>query len=812
MAWSFKITKEKRKPFTAWGASKTLFRWSYKLVFAALLLLCAGIFFSLPKQSGEYALKNKGLTAEVIIKRDDKGVPHIEAQSINDLAFAVGFTHAQDRLWQLEFNRRVMNGQLSEVLGDATLPTDKFIRTIGVKRAAISQFNALPAENKKQIESYVAGINAYLDEGVIINPPEFWLTGAKPQKWDAADSVGWNIMMALDLGGNYAGEAFRMSLARDFDFARVKELSAIANDYSKLDIKDFAQIYKDIGLFKKQTALNLEPQPFAHGLDGIGSNNWVAAGSRTKSGKPLLANDPHLGLTAPAVWYFAHLRTPQFEAIGATFPGGFPVVLGRNNHIAWGFTNTGPDVQDLYIERINAANPKEYQTPNGFAEFKTRKEIIKVKNKPDVEIEVRETRHGAIVTDVVAGVNQLIDTSKYAISLQWTALREDNSSALVGLKMNQAQNVQEAREALRSFTAPQQNVVIADKQGNISLVSAGLVPIRAPDSDFKGYAPALGWEARNDWQGFVPFDELPQTHNPANGFIATANSRIHSEDYKHHHTYDWTADYRYKRIMELEAKSPKHDAGSFTTMLSDVTSLAAAKLNPHFQKALTSSKHALAEKARAKSGNFSGVMDAGQAAPLIFSSFIDQLTQDIVVSKLGARATIYGTRDFRIPLEGILERDDKFYCEKSCAERAAIAIDKALDDLSRRYGVDLDKWLWGEAHKAVSEHNPMSKVGALARFFNVTTPTGGDTYTVNVGRLQLGNRAAPFTNRHAASLRAIYDLEDLEKSQFIYQTGQSGNPFSLHYRDMSEKWGKVEFLPLTMKPTSSLQTLTLKPN
>jgi penicillin G amidase len=786
------------------------FKWLFRAILAIVVLLASAVLFTFPKTEGELSIASQHLKSQLSIKYDENLIPTIIAGSDTDAAFGTGYVHAQNRLWQLEFNRRTMHGELSEILGEQTLPIDKFIRTLGVMKAAKVQYAGLSADNKLQVDSYVAGINAYIDQSMVVKPAEFWLTSSKPKHWTGEDTLGWSIMMAIDLGGNYTNELFRLSLAKDFDTDKIYDVLP-GYDKGKLPIAaDFAKLYKDLGVFKKQAAEML-PMPFAHGLEGVGSNNWVVNGTRTKSGKPLLANDPHLGLTSPAIWFFAHIKTPSLDVKGATFPGAPSVILGRNKDIAWGFTNTGPDVQDLFLERINPANSKEYQTPTGFAPFIERVETLKVKGKPDVLLTVLETRHGPVMTEVL-GAQTFIDTSKYTLSLQFTALLPQNQSIIASAGLNKARNVTEAREALKSYIAPQQNIVIADRAGNISMVSAGLVPVRHKDNELQGFVPSPGWDAKYDWQGFIPYDALPQSINPANGVIATANQRIHGEDYPHFITHDWTSPYRKDRIDALLAKTEKHDAASFTAVLGDVTSLAAEKLNPYFQKASKQSKHPDAEKARAVIGNFSGVMSADTFAPLIFSAFADQLAQITIVAKLGeARKSVYGRRDYRPAVEGMLERKDTFWCGGDCDVTIVKAFDLALDDLKKRYGDDMSKWNWGEAHRAVSAHNPLSKVPALAKYFNVSVPTGGDTYTVNVGRLDLANTAAPYNNRHAASLRAIYDLENLDKSQFIYQTGQSGNVFSKHYRDMAAKWQRVEFLPLSLNVSDKTASLTLSP-
>jgi penicillin G amidase len=782
---------------------KTTLKWTFKLLFLALVGLSLGAFIyayqTLPQTTGEVKITSPALKAPVKITRDSAGIPHIEAQNRFDTAFAVGYVQAQDRLWQLEFNRRVVNGTLSETLGKATLGTDRFIRTLGVKEAAKAQYALLDDVSKQELIAYAAGINASRANAASL-PIEFHLTSTKPQEWQPEDTMGWLIMMALDLGGNYGTELLRLSLARDFSS---EEIWKFLPPYSGENIPqtlDFSKTYRELGVYNSKKAA-LEPlnHPY-HGFnEGVGSNSWVLSGEKTMSGKPLLANDPHLGLSAPAIWYFVHVKTPEMNVIGATLPGGPQVILGRNDKIAWGFTNINPDVQDLYLEQLNPAKADEYRVPNGFSAFTSRKEVIKVKGEADVELNVQSTRNGPVMTQVLEGASSLIDTSRFALSLKWTALSPNNTSYVAASRLVTSQNVDEAKAALSLFIAPMQNVVVASVSGDIAYIPAGKVVLRKPEHDLRGIAPALGWEDKYQWAGYLEDSLLPHLKNPASHQVITANQRIHAADYPHLISNDWTLPYRYDRIEALLAQKPKHSMETMRDAQADVVSLAAQRLLPFFKKAAAASSLTSDEKVLA--ANFNGEMKADSLMPLIFSSFIDELTQKIIVAKLGEnRASVYGRRDFRQALEGALERNDAFFCgEPGCESFLTPSLTAALNTLTTLYGADKSKWNWGQAHAARSEHRPFGKVNALARFFNVVEPTGGDTYTVNVGRLELGNRKAPFSNVHAASLRTIFDLSNLENSRFIYQTGQSGNVFSSHYRDFSKTWGKVEYLPLSFK-------------
>ncbi|MET0605553.1 MAG: penicillin acylase family protein [Beijerinckiaceae bacterium] len=816
--------------------SRGVVRWTRRIVRAVILLALIAIgvgavigLQSLPRNEGVVALKRDAgapsVSADVSIRRDRMGVPHIKAQSRQDAYFALGFAHAQDRLWQLEMHRRIASGTLAEILGEPGLVTDRFIRSLGVRRAAEQQYARLPQEARASLEAYAAGVNAFVEQEMIAPPMEFWFTRSQPGRWAPVDSVAWLMMMALDLGGNYNHELIRLALARTLSREDIWRVLPPYADDPVPSSADWPTLYRDLGVYNKnakQAALPGPISPFiSAGIDGLGSNNWVLSGARTQTGKPLLANDPHLGLTAPAIWYFARLEAPGLDVIGATLPGVPAVVLGRNRKIAWGFTNTGPDVQDLYLEQIDPGDPKRYRTPDGSAAFAEHDEIIKVKGKPDVVMKVRATRHGPVMTDVLPGVADYLETNRYQIAMRWTALDPENLAIVATDALAQAGTVAEARDALRDYVAPMQSVVIADSDGGIGFVAAGRLPVRKPDNDLKGLAPALGWEAKYDWGGDVPFDELPQALNPPDGVIATANQRIHSPDYPHHVTYDWTSPDRYNRIIALLAAREKHTAESFRAIMGDVKSLAAERLLKHFRSAEAASQHRLADRARAAASSFDGTMTAESAGPAIFSSFADQLTQSVFFDEL-PRTVIAGYaasgRDFRHGLDKVLAANDERWCDdvrtpvrETCDDMVRATYDRGLDELVRLYGEDVANWTWGRVHAARSQHRPLGAVPTLARFLDVVSPTGGDSYTINAGRLNLGDRNAPFANRHAASLRAIYDLSDLDRSRFIFQTGQSGNVLSRHYRDMADRWAKVEDLPLTMRPDGPMRELTLEP-
>ena len=822
------------------------------LLAAVALTLLVYVWRSLPTLSGE--LNAPGLKARVIVERDSADVTHIKATSERDAAFALGYVHAQERSWQMEFNRRIMHGRLSEFLGNATLETDKLMRTLGIIPAAQRQLAGMPSEVREVLDAYASGVNTFHANSAQALPPEFHVLGIKPGVWTAADSVGWSLMMALDLGGNWGLEQARLLAAQVVDTPRLWQLFPAYPGEKPASATDLSALYRSLGVYKStqdatktvaaraystglnginnpekqvfsglwSTALTQSAQELARhwadvgNIEGKGSNNWVVAGSHTVSGKPLLANDPHLGLSAPAIWYFARLQvtggagSASSDVMGATLPGMPMLVLGRTAKVAWGFTNTGPDVQDLYLEQINPANPAQLKTPDGWADMTSRVETFGVKGQGSVTHTVRASRHGPIISDAQAVYEPWLNKTRFAVALRFAALDPENRTMVAGLKAHKAQSVDDLFKAYADYHSPMQNVVAADVDGNIAYKAVGKVPVRKPENDLRGVAPAPGWEAKYDWAGWLPYDQTP-SDNGKKGWVSTANQRIHAADFPHFLTQDWATPERFNRIETLLAATPKHSTESFQKIHADTVSSATQVLLPFLQA--TVSSHALAASAQAQLKNFDANMLATSAAPLVFAAWADELARGLLIPKLGETRfkALYGKRHFRGVVEQTMRNNDAFWCApKTCAEHSTMALDRALTRLQGLYGADVSQWQWGNAHVARSIHRPFGNVPLLARYFDVTVPTGGDPWTVNVGQYWV-NEEKPYQNRHAASLRAVYDLSNLENSGFTYQTGQSGLVFSSRYRDMSQGWAAVQYRPLQMQATTVVHRQQLIP-
>jgi penicillin amidase len=794
----------------------------------ALLVLAAvagAVYWqrALPQLKGELALA--GAQAEIRIERDAQGIPAIRAANAHDAYFGLGVAHAQDRLWQLETHRRIAAGRLAEAFGEGALEADRFLRALGVRRAAAAQWAKLGPEPRAALQAYADGINAVLQQAGQARPPEFVILGLKPEPWHPIDSLAWGIMMAWDLGGNWQTELLRLRLALQMPVERIHQILPPYPGEQPLATRDFAALYRSLKLEAGNTAtawLRLPELAPESGVEGVGSNNWVIAGSHSATGQPLLANDPHLKLSAPALWYFARMEAPGLKVAGATMPGLPTVVLGQNEHIAWGFTNTAPDVQDLYLEQLDPGDPTQYRTPDGWARFEAATEVIKVKGKPEQTLTVRRTRHGPVISDA-GTTNDVLgprDRPNHVLVMRWTALDDDAEQITASLAQQKATSVAEFFAATRSFVAPMQNMVVADSQGHIGVISPGRVPLRKPENDLKGLAPAPGWDARYDWDGWVPADETPRELDPPRGWIATANQRITAPGYPHYITSEWALPYRQQRIEQMINAKPQLALADLAAMQADIKSLGALALLPWLRKAQSS--HPLAAAAQAQLAKFDGTMAADQAAPLILWAWQRQLGRAVFMDDAKADNWERGlsTRTFQDALEGVLQRGDTGWCDdratpavETCAQQNDAAFTRALEELQARFGTDIAKWQWGSAHAMRAEHRPFTRVKALARWFEMRTPVGGDTHTVNVSRVGLKPDATTgelYLTEHGPSLRALYDVADRSQSRVMHSSGQSGIVFSPHYRSFVQRWAAVDYVPLWPSGEAT-EVLTVKP-
>jgi penicillin amidase len=763
---------------------------------------------SLPTIDGETSVP--GLGAAVDVVRDAEGVPHIFARSERDGWFAMGYVHAQDRLWQMEFQRRIAQGRLSELLGERAFDVDRLMRTLGIAREAQRIVERMDAETRANAEAYAAGVNAFLGQDPVL-PVEFQAFRVKPERWKPADTMAWLLVMAWDLSSNWRIELARMRFASKLGPERAGEFLPAYPGDKPAPLPDFSRLYAEAAP-AVDALFAAYPQPG----EAIGSNSWVVSGAHTESGKPLLANDPHLGLQAPSLWYLAHLSTPSGNVVGGTLPGVPFVVLGHNDDLAWSMTTTNGDTQDLFVERVVPGDPESYVTPTGKARFEVREEVIRV-GREERRIRVRSTRHGPVISDAVKGAAQAAPRG-CVIAIQWAALTDRNAVMRAGFAMDRARNRTQFIEALRDFHAPHQNVVFADREGHIGFIAPALVPVRRADNLAMGREPVPGWDAKYDWQGFIPFEKLPALFDPPSGRIVTANQKVTPPGYKPFISVDWFPPYRAQRIEELLASKPRHSLATFEAMQADRLSRLARELLPVARAAKPATD--AGRKAQALLAGWKGDMAMHSGAPLAFEGWYRELTRLVYADELGA--LFHDSWDQRATFMIAVLKDEHGearWCDdvrtkarESCAYQASRAFDLSAQDLERRYGAQAG-WEWGAVHRAAGDHHPFAFVPLLGRLFDVSPETAGDSYTVNVGHFHIGDEERPFANRHAPSMRAIYDLADLDRSVFMQSTGQSGNVLSPWYASFAERWAKVQYItiPTRRESIAPAHTLVLKP-
>ena len=792
---------------------KWIARGAVAILVAAFFALWAGYFTLRNTEtpaSGRMAVA--GLAASATITRDREGVPHITAATLEDVHFALGFAHAQDRLWQMELQRRAVAGRLSELFGNRTLASDIFMRTVDLYGHATRSLAAFKPEARAQVEAYAAGVNAYMQRRIGLIEPrypvEFIAFGHTPDPWTAADCVAIVKLMALNLSGNAGLETMRLAFAaHGLGSAEIGDLLPHDPLLSPPPLPELGALYP----LRKAPGKQASALPLIDPMMGDGaSNNWVVAGSRTKSGKPLLANDPHLQITAPAIWYFAHLRLERagkdpVNAVGATLPGVPLVVIGRNDHIAWGFTNTGPDVQDIFIEKVNPENRDTYLTPDGWRGFEKERLAIKVKGEADYALERRRTRHGPVLPGSFRGLDAVLAPDHVA-ALAWTALSDDDTTLAAGLLSENMFTVDDYITAMREYVVPMQSMVVADRAGNIALVAPGRVPVRDPANFVAGRAPVPGCDANYDWKGWLDFAQLPQVKNPPAGAIGTANARIVPPDFPAHLTWDWDAPYRQARVDALVVNKQGHDIASMKAAQADVLSPAVERLQT-LMIATAQASPAADDKVLDLLTAWDGRQTVGSSESLIFVAWMREAMRAIFADDLGPAFQRYFDGRPQ-PLIRLLEgkATGRDWCDdratparETCGQVLGEALARALKDLEVQFGPDRTKWRWGEAHVAVNEHRPFGQVPQLALFFNVEVPSPGGDETLNRGKSDWSS-TRPFANRHASSMRAIYDFADLERSLFMLPTGQSGNPISRNYRNFAERWAAVEYIEIPTTP------------
>ncbi len=597
------------------------------VVIAVALVVVVVLETTVPDYGGRDRIPELG--AQVTVIRDANAVPHIFAESPLDAYRALGYLHAQDRFFQMELARRIGTGRLSELFGASGLRTDRFMRTLGIARLAEAAVANMAPATRAVLGAYTEGVNAWLQSPNTGRPPELILLGAEPEPWRAADSAIWGRAMALLLSGNWTDELLRAQLASRLDAQQIGDLWPGEPNDSPTTLAGLSRLIRQLDIAGIDRAI---PEFL---FQASASNQWVVDGSRSASGKPLLANDPHLGFMAPAMWYLARIVTPAFSGAGATLPGQPFFAVGHNSALAWGFTTTHADTQDLFIERLHPDDPGQYLVPGGSLPFEIREEVISVRFRSEPEIlTVRATRHGPIISDI-SETAATVAPQGHVLALAFPALQPDDRTADALFEINRAETRDALMTALTQFHSPMQNLVYAFTNGDIGFVAPARVPIRRSGN---GRMPVPGWTGDYDWVGFVPFAELPQRHNPSTGWIANANNRVVGDDYPYLITPDWPEGYRALRIADLLDRTLQHDGDSFAVMQGDVVSPAAQELLPLLLRHLAPLADPVAQTAAALLRDWDGAMARSQAPPLIFTAWLQSLADQLYGDELGPLA------------------------------------------------------------------------------------------------------------------------------------------------------------------------------
>ncbi|UUX50402.1 penicillin acylase family protein [Nisaea acidiphila] len=781
---------------------------------AGLLIWLGG---SLPQIEGEKRLP--GLSESVEIRRDDAGIPVIRAASMADATFALGFVHAQDRLWQMESMRRIGAGRLAEIvgtlsesLGEEILPIDRFTRGLGFYRRAEAAYERASPELKAALKHYANGVNAYLAtrEGPL--PPEFVALFHEPEPWTPADSLVWQQLMAFQLGTNWADELVRLRMAEaGLTAAQIDFLYREADGGASrpIEIKQ-GRIAPHLLDQAVRFAASMPPQLAPQGA----SNAWALSGSRTESGKPLLANDPHLRLTNPNLWYLARIETPEGVRVGGTVPGVPFLVLGHNGKIAWGFTTPNADIQDLFIEQIDPSDPARYLAPGGSRAFETREELFLVGSRERRET-FRSTRHGPVLSDIT-GRAESIDASA-VLAIAAPSFATDDASPEAFFRLSGASSVPDAIDLLRDFSSPAQNITLADRDGNIALLFAGRVPERVAAD---GFLPAEGTQESGDWTGWVERDRLPLQLNPESGAVLQANNRLAGSDPDLSLGREFEAPFRAQRIRAaIEDMGDKATLNMQTGLQMDTLSVEVSGMLDLLLPRLRA--EALTDGARAAVGTlraWDGRIQRDRAAPLIYTLWTSLLHRRIFGDELGHLIKEY--RRVRPHMFEAVIREAPEWCDdirsdavEPCETAIRESLEEAIARLTAKYGADQTGWLWGRAHEVEFRHLLWSRVPVLRDLLNASPVTDGGDYTVNRGSpsVRISDGDFSFPHVHGAGIRAVYDLSDLDASLFSTSLGQSGNPFSEHYQDLAIAWADGSYRTVGSGPAPGTRTLILRP-
>ncbi len=801
-----------------------LFRWLLRITGGMIVLALVALFAvyylaarSLPDYDATHQVS--GLTAPVEIVRDNANVPHILGASDADVFFGLGYAHAQDRLWQMVVLRRTAQGRLSEVFGLRTVEVDKLMRRLDIHGAAQASVAAQEPETLAALNAYAAGVNARLAEinerALGRGAPEMFLFNPAVAPWQPADSIALVKLMALRVSDHLQAEVRRARVSLLLpDPARVADILPDAPGSGVAALPDYAALLQAPLPRVAQAAAPSDRHPLwpvaPVGMQGA-SNVWAAAPKRSAAGGTILANDPHLPLSAPAIWYLARLELSTGGVIGATIPG-VPVILsGRSEDLGWGIAASYLDDQDLFVERLNPDAPDQYETPDGFKAFQTSRSILRIKDAAPVTMTLRWSDNGPILPGSDFNLDS-VTPQGHVMALSWTGLDREDRSVGAWLRLMQARTVQDAIAAAESHIAPSLNLVVVDGV-QIAMKTIGAAPRRDADHQTQGRMPAPGWEDRNRWKGRSPFSSNPVFLQPPGGIVGATNNKIVDRPFPLHISYHWGDTQRVQRWTRLMQSRQVHTRDSFIEAQLDTVSPTARTLLPLIGADLWFTGEAAPEgtperqrqEALRLLADWNGEMNEHLPEPLIYSAWIRALQDRLIRDELGPLA-----RDFThiqpLFIEKVYRDVDGAgaWCDviqsaprETCTDMARLALDDAIIWLEENYGTALESLRWGDAHQAAHMHETLGDVPLLRWVVNIRQSTSGSDNTLRRG-LTRGTGPAPFENVHAAGYRGVYDFTDPDSSVFVIATGQSGHPLSRYYDDMGELWRRGEYIPMSL--------------
>lgn len=800
----------------------TLFRWLFRATVTLVVVGVLGfllLWWFLSRSLPDYDAVNgvAGLSAPVEIVRDHSNVPHIFGESDPDVFFGLGYAHAQDRLWQMTMLRRTGQGRLSEIFGPRTLPIDRLMRRLDLATLARSSLEVQDEPTLAALEAYAAGVNAWLEE---VNEgargrgaPEMWLFPQAISPWQPADSLLIVKLMALQLNAQLPAEVLRARTSLLLEPERVADLLPDSPGGGVAALPAYASLMPDV---EPRFAAAAPRDPLFPNLGAFlagASNAWASGPSRSATGSTLLANDPHLALTAPGIFYLARLELSSGGVIGGTIPGVPLVLTGRSAELGWGITSSYLDDLDVHAEEVNPEDAREYRTPDGWAPFETRDSIIEVQGAPAETLRLRWTENGPVLgpEDFDLG---LVQPQGHVMSISWTALSAEDTTMTAGMRLMRAQDVEGGLEAAALYVAPSQNLVLADED-EVALVLIGAIPLRDPDHQSEGRMPTLGHRPENRWLGTRPAAENPAFLDPSGGIVGNTNNKLLDAPFPDHLSHLWGDSQRVLRWEFLMQDREIHTRESFIETQLDTVSPAARTLLPLVGRDLWFTGEAAPEgtperqrqRALALLAEWNGQMNEHLPEPLIYSAWMRALQERLIRDELGPLADEF-THVEPLFIERVF-RDiggASVWCDvrqsapvETCGEMARESLDDALLLLGEDYGTALESLRWGDAHEAAHDHPVLGTTPLLAWFVNIRQSTSGDDHTLMRG-LTAGEGPNPYLNIHAAAYRGVYDFADPDSSVFIVSTGQSGHPLSPHYDDLGELWRRGEYIPMSLDP------------